>query len=39
MKQVITQASFFMFLMGAVSHAFAAPMGLKNSWMLLGAFS
>ena len=39
MKQVITQASFFLLVVGAVSHAFAAPMGFKNSWMLMGDFS
>ena len=39
MKQAISLASFFLLLMGAVSHAFAAPMGFKNSWMLMGDFS
>jgi hypothetical protein len=39
MKQVITQASFFLLVVGAVSNSFAAPMGFKNSWMLMGDFS
>jgi hypothetical protein len=39
MKQAISLASFFLLLMGAVSHSFAAPMGFKNSWMLMGDFS
>ena len=39
MKQVITQASLFLLVVGAVSNSFAAPMGFKNSWMLMGDFS
>lgn len=39
MKQLIIQASFFLLVMGTVSNSFAAPMGFKNSWMLMGDFS
>ncbi|NBO88016.1 MAG: hypothetical protein EBV00_07855, partial [Burkholderiaceae bacterium] len=39
MKQGIALASFFLLFAVSIQNSLAAPMGFKNSWMLMGDFS